>query len=462
MKAIQPARIQFLQSTARNARHRYVLYWMQQSQRSRCNHALEYAVQTANHQRRPLLVVFGLTETYPEANWRHYTFMLEGLQDVQRCLTARGIAFRIAVGDPAREALKAARHASVLICDRGYLRHQRQWRHQVAHEAPCPVIQVESDVLVPVESVSAKAEYAARTIRPKIQKLLPAYLQALRPLKLKQRDLDLAGQVDFAAIARRLRVDRGVAPVSAFLRGGHTNARKQLKRFTTRNLLNYDRDRNHPSIDGGSMMSPYLHFGHISPLEILRAVQKADASPDAKAVLLEELIIRRELAVNYVFYCQDYDSFEGLPHWSRKTLTEHRRDRRDPEYTPRELEASETDDPYWNTAMLEMKHTGFMHSYMRMYWGKKILQWRPNPVEAFKLTLELNNKYFIDGRDPNSYAGVGWIYGLHDQAWKERPIFGKVRYMARKGLERKFDMPAYSARVRRRLAQLTSVHPEIG
>jgi deoxyribodipyrimidine photo-lyase len=462
MKSIQPARVHFLQSTAQNPRGRYVLYWMQQSQRSYCNHALEYAVQAANHSRQPLLVVFGLTETYPDANWRHYAFMLEGLQDVWRRLTDRGIAFQIIMGDPARAALKAARQASLLVCDRGYLRHQRQWRHVVAHSAPCPVIQVESDVLIPVEAVSVKAEYAARTIRPKIQKLLPLYLRALRPLKLKQKDPDLAAPADISAIFRRLRIDRSIAPVSAFLSGSHANARRMLKRFTTHNLMNYDRDRNHPSIGVGSMMSPYLHFGHIAPLEIALAVQKADAPPGAKAALLEELIIRRELAVNYVFCCPDYDGYIGLPQWSRKSLSEHRRDRRDPVYTPTELEAAATDDPYWNAAMLEMKHTGFMHSYMRMYWGKKILQWRPNPEDAFNLTLKLNNKYFLDGRDPNSYAGVGWIYGLHDQAWKERPIFGKVRYMARKGLERKFDMQAYVARVNRRIAQLTRVHPETG
>jgi deoxyribodipyrimidine photo-lyase len=326
----------------------------------------------------------------------------------------------------------------------------------VAQAAPCPVIQVESDILVPVETVSAKAEYAARTLRPKIQRLLPAYLQALRPLKLKQTDPDLAGPVDFEALVRCLRIDRSVEPVSGFLSGGSANARRQLKRFAAHRLSNYDRDRNHPSTEGGSTMSPYLHFGHISPLEIALAVQKADAPAGAKAALLEELIVRRELAVNYVFHCPDYDNYNGLPSWARRTLAEHDRDRRNPQYTEAQLEAAATDDPWWNAAMLEMKHTGYMHSYMRMYWGKKILQWRPNPDAAFQLTLKLNNKYFLDGRDPNSYAGVGWIYGLHDQAFKERPIFGKVRYMARRGLERKFDMPAYAARVNRRIARLTN------
>jgi len=451
MNTIPPERIQPLQVTAQNPHGRYVLYWMQQSQRVQCNHALEYAVQTANDHNRPLMVMFGLTENYPEANWRHYAFMLEGLQDVQKQLTARGIAFQIFTGDPVRSVLKAAEKATSLICDRGYLRHQRQWRHEVAHTAPCPVIQVESDVVVPVEAASSKAEYAARTIRPKIQRLLSGYRTTLRPLKLKQSDPALAGPVDFKALEGHLKIDRSVGPVSSFLSGGHDNALKQLNTFLVHRLPVYDRHRNQPHMDGSSMMSPYLHFGHISPLEMALAIQKSAGPHAAREALLEELIVRRELAVNHAFYCPDYDRFAGLPQWARRTLVEHRMDRRDPVYTPEQLEAAATHDPYWNAAMLEMKHTGYMHTYMRMYWGKKILQWRPTPEDAFGLTLKLNNKYFIDGRDPNSYAGVGWIYGLHDQAWKEREIFGKVRYMSRSGLERKFDMPGYISKVHQRI-----------
>jgi deoxyribodipyrimidine photo-lyase len=455
MNAIDPARIQPLQITARNPRGLYVLYWMQQSQRVQFNHALEFAVRTANDRNQPLMVVFALTEAYPEANWRHYAFMLEGLQDVQKQLTARGIAFKIIIGDPVRSVLKAAEKASTLICDRGYLRHQRQWRHIAAHSAPCPVIQVESDVLVPVEVVSPKAEYAARTIRSKIKRLLPEYSVALRPLKLKRSDLALADPVDIEAIGPRLRIDRSTGRVSSFISGGHTNALKQLKTFLAQRLPDYDRHRNRPNMDGGSMMSPFLHFGHISPLEIALAVEKADGPLEAKAAFMEELIVRRELAINYVFYCPNYDHFGGLPRWARLTLAEHDHDPRDPVYTPKQLETAATHDPYWNAAMLEMKHTGYMHTYMRMYWGKKILQWRPKPEDAFDLTLKLNNKYFIDGRDPNSFAGVAWIYGLHDQAWKERAIFGKIRYMARSGLERKFDMPGYLAKIKSRIANFS-------
>jgi deoxyribodipyrimidine photo-lyase len=200
------------------------------------------------------------------------------------------------------------------------------------------------------------------------------------------------------------------------------------------------------------MMSPYLHFGQISPLEIALKVQKSDAPHEAKEDYLEELIVRRELAINYVTYSRHYDTYAGLPQWARSTLKAHTADPRDPVYSLKQLESAQTHDAYWNAAMNEMKWTGYMHNYMRMYWGKKILQWRPRPQDAFKTILELNNKYFIDGRDANSYAGVGWIFGLHDQAWKERPVFGKVRYMARSGLDRKFDMQGYLEKIALRIA----------
>ena len=163
---------------------------------------------------------------------------------------------------------------------------------------------------------------------------------------------------------------------------------------------------------------------------------------------MEELIVRRELAANFVYYHRDYDNFDCLPGWAQKTLADHRKDRRSYTYTLRQLEDAETHDPYWNAAMKEMKTTGFMHNYMRMYWGKKILEWSSSPELAFRNTLAINNKYFLDGRDPNSYAGVAWIYGVHDRAWPQRAIYGKVRCMMASGLERKFDISAYLDKVK--------------
>jgi deoxyribodipyrimidine photo-lyase len=202
------------------------------------------------------------------------------------------------------------------------------------------------------------------------------------------------------------------------------------------------------------MLSPYLHFGHISALDIALAVSGADTPEPAREAFLEELIVRRELAVNHVVHCRDYDRYAGLPNWAKTSLKRHAQDTRRPTYTRKALESARTHDPYWNAAMEEMKATGYMHNYMRMYWGKKVLQWMTSPQTAFRTLLRLNNTYFIDGRDPNAYTGVGWIFGLHDRPWKERPIYGKVRYMARSGLERKFDMQGYVDKVHQRISAL--------
>jgi deoxyribodipyrimidine photo-lyase len=202
-------------------------------------------------------------------------------------------------------------------------------------------------------------------------------------------------------------------------------------------------------------MSPYLHFGQISPLYLALKIQHAQQSPqEAQKAFLEELIVRRELAVNFTHYTANYEAYDCIPGWARKTLAEHRKDKREYVYGRQQLEKADTHDPYWNACMLEMKHTGFMHNYMRMYWGKKILEWSSTPQKAFRTTLAINNKYFLDGRDPNSFAGVAWIYGVHDRAWKERPVFGKTRYMAASGLERKCDIAGYVKKVSQRIKNL--------
>jgi deoxyribodipyrimidine photo-lyase len=260
---------------------------------------------------------------------------------------------------------------------------------------------------------------------------------------------------DIERVLQRLDIDRSVLPVTAFFKGGTREAKKHLRRFIEKGLPRYSDHRNQPQTDDVSHMSPYLHFGHISPVYLAFRVRDAREGLGVdRAAYLEELIVRRELALNFVWYTEDYDRYAGLPEWVRKTLAEHAGDHRPHLYDRETLEAAETHDPYWNAAMREMKHTGFMHNYMRMYWGKKILEWSPSPEEAFVTALLLNNKYFLDGRDPNSYAGVGWVFGLHDRAWFERPIFGKIRYMAASGLERKCDIRGYVKKVDRRTAGL--------
>ena len=428
---------------------KYVLYWMQASQRTRYNHALEYAIDQANGLNLPLVVGFGLMDDYPEANARHYSFMLEGLRDVAAGLKERGILFVVRRGSPGVVAVELGRQAALVVCDRGYLRHQRAWRDHVADHVDRRVMEVESDVIVPVEEASIKQEFGARTIRPRLHRQWPTYLVELKERKLKHPSLRLkiAGDIDVSSPEKALallKVDRSI-PVSGYFTGGQVAAQVRLADFIKCKLNGYDEERNEPAKGHTSTLAAYLHFGQISALEMVLAIQAVPkiASADRDA-FVEELGIRRELAMNFVYYCPNYDRYDCLPAWAKKTLSEHRLDQRSPIYDVKQLEAAATHDPYWNAAQREMNVTGFMHNYMRMYWGKKVLEWGRSPEESYEMLLHLNNKLFLCGRDGNSFASVAWIFGLHDRAWGPvRPVFGKIRYMNAAGLKRKFDIEAY-------------------
>ena len=421
---------------------------MQQSQRTEYNHALEYAIEQANDLSKPLVVGFGLMDDYPEANARHYAFMLQGLAEVEPSLRKRRIKFIIRHGSPDDVAIKLGQDAALVVTDRGYLRHQKQWRKTLAQALDRRVVQVESDVIVPVEAASSKREYAARTLRPKLHKLWSDYLKPLEVQKPDKSSLTLSLNSDFDLsqvdqILKNLKLDHSVEPVGRF-QGSYQAARKLLDRFVQNQLDGYAVQRSEPSVQHSSMLSPFLHFGQISALEIALAVQAGRDGIESDAdSYLEELIVRRELAINYVHSEPDYDKYSALPDWAQKTLAKHRDDERPHRYTRTQLENAETHDPYWNAAMREMLKTGYMHNTLRMYWGKKILQWCKTPEYAFRLALEFNNKYFLDGRDANSYANIGWCFGLHDRPWPEREVFGTVRSMSASGLERKYDMATY-------------------
>ena len=431
----------------------YVLYWMQEAQRVEYNHALEYAVQRANELGQPLLVIFGLMAGYPEANLRHYAFLLEGLQDVKEALKERKIKFAVRRGSPDEVALDTGKTASLIVCDMSYLRLQKKWREKVAERADCLVVQVETEVVVPVELASDKQEHAARTLRPKIREHLDEFLVGLEPtmvekqsLNMKDDGLDLS---DVEEILENMKLDRSVAPVSHLYRGGTSEAKKILEHFLESRLGTYVENRNQPQTDDVSHMSKYLHYGHISPVYVALRIQDANPPQEDLDSYLEELIVRRELSMNFCHYTPDYDKFSNLPDWAKETLKEHTGDAREYIYAREQFENTETHDEYWNAAMNEMRYTGYMHNYMRMYWGKKILEWSESPEEAYETTLYLNNKYFVDGRDPNSYANVAWVFGQHDRGWQERAVFGKVRYMSARGLERKAKPKEYVEKVER-------------
>jgi len=427
---------------------RFVLYWMQSSQRTEYNHALEYSIRTANGLDCPLLVYFGLTPDYPEANERSYTFMLEGLIEIEKKLQDRGISFLVRLEPPHQGVRELSPECVLIVVDRDYQRMQRKWREQVSNAVRCPVIQVETNVVVPIEVASVKEEYSAGTLRPKIHRNLDRFLcsmaesqigRSLGGLKFDSLDLGNPGK-----LIESVGIDRSVGPAPAF-RGGPEKAKRILDDFIKKKLDEFNKQRNDPSKDCLSDMSPYLHLGQISPLFIALQVVRTE-SPGVES-FLEELIIRRELSMNFVYHNRNYDSIECLPRWARTTLDEHASDPREYKYTSEEFELAETHDSYWNAAQTQMVKTGKMHGYMRMYWGKKILEWSHTPEIAYRTALHLNNKYELDGRDPNGYAGVAWCFGKHDRAWGERPVFGKVRYMSEKGLERKFDIESYVRKI---------------
>lgn len=430
---------------------RYVLYWMQAAQRAVFNHALEYAAGKANELNQPLVTLFGLTDRYPEANERHYAFMLQGLREVEAALRERGIQFVVMRESPEVAALRFSKDASMVITDVGYLKIQRQWRHHLARNSTCPVTEVESDVIVPVSVASDREAYSAAILRRKIHAHMDDYLVPVKETTLKKDALkfrfDGLDLKDPLQVVKNLSLDRSVSPVKTF-HGGRQAATRLLNQFTKEKLTHYEERRSDPAKDYGSHMSPYLHFGQISPLEIALKVRRSKIKAEkAKAAYLEELIVRRELSMNFVHYNTHYDDYRCLPDWARQTLKAHRKDKREYAYALKDWERGNTHDPYWNAAQREMILTGKMHNYMRMYWGKKLVEWSKTPEDAYKTALYLNNKYELDGRDPNGFAGVAWCFGKHDRPWAERTVFGKVRYMNANGLRRKFDIEAYVNRI---------------
>jgi deoxyribodipyrimidine photo-lyase len=444
---IQPERIKNL-NRKRIKKGNFVLYWMQQSQRVEFNHALEFAIIKSNELKLPLITFFGITDNFPEANERHYYFMLEGLNEVSGSLKERGIKMVIRYKSPQSSLIEFSKDASLIVVDRGYLKIQRLWRDFVANRIDCPLIQIESDVVVPVFETSIKEEYSARTIRTKIKKKLDYFLKPIDKCKVKIKSINMDFESfdieDLVKTVKYLDLDRSVTKTN-FFHGGTSNALMQLENFILYKLDKYPELSNNPVVDVLSNMSPYLHFGQISPLHIaLKVIEKGGDGVDK---YLEELIVRRELSMNFVYYNKNYDNFKCLPDWSKKTLIEHKKDRREYIYTLNDFENAKTHDPYWNAAQNEMIITGKMHGYMRMYWGKKILEWSKSPHEAFKIAIFLNNKYELDGRDPNGFAGVSWCFGKHDRAWKERKVFGKIRYMSAEGLKRKFDVDKYVEKI---------------
>ncbi len=433
-----------------------VVYWMQRAQRGVDNPALDVAVHAANLLRNPAVVFFAPIPFYPHANLRHYAFLAEGIADIAAHLARRNIGFVLRRWPDHRLAQFCDEvRPALVVGDENPLREPASWRERVTEQITVPLWTVDADVVVPSKLI-AKSQYAARVIRPRLQHQLPAFLRkpenprALVPWKAAttglKTELNLDPTISLDDLTRGWPLDCSVSPVTSF-HGSTSEGMRLLREFVRHKLPRYSRDRNHPELDGTSRLSPYLHFGCISPVRLAWEVQHADAPGSEKKTLLDEMITWRELAVNFVRTDPHYDSFDSAEPWAQRTLQEHARDERPALYTSRELENAETGDPLWNAAQRQMLTEGWMHNYMRMYWAKKILEWTPSPREAYELAVYLNDKYFLDGRDPNGYAGVAWaIAGKFDRPWFERPVFGNIRYMSGAAAARKFDADAYIRR----------------
>jgi deoxyribodipyrimidine photo-lyase len=420
-----------------------VVYWMRRSQRALDNPALETAIQVGNALGKPVVVFFGLVPV-TNGNLRHYIFLLQGLASIQEELRRKNVGFVLrAFPDHSVAKFCAEVRAALLITDENPLRGPESRAAKVVEQVRIPVWSVDADVIVPSKTIPTK-QYAARIIRPKLLRLRNEFLLTPpnRKAKVRWRGEVYRGPFDHSCL-ERLGVDKAVMPINQ-LRGGTAEGLRWLRKFLNNKLKHYEVQRNHPENDGTSRLSPYLHFGQISPLTIASKVMKASAPKSAKEAFLDQLITWRELAINFVRHNELYDTLECAEPWAHRTLAKHARDKRYVIYNERQLEDGETHDPLWNAAQIQMVEGGWMHNYMRMYWAKKILEWTRSPAEAFHIAVRLNDKYELDGRDPNGYAGIAWaIAGKFDRPWFERPIFGQIRYMSGASTGRKFDSRKY-------------------
>ena len=423
-----------------------VVYWMQRSHRGVDNPALDVAVEAANDLGKPVVVYLAPVPYYPHANLRHYQFLVEGIPDIAEAVARRNAGF-VLRRYPDHSLLRFCEEVrpALVVGDENPMREPEHWREIAAKKLRVPFWTVDADVIVPTQLIE-KEQYAAFIIRKKLEAQLDRFLMKPKntrakvawkaPAKLRSLppDFDLTTGWD---------LDRSVSPVITF-KGGTKEALRLLREFVEKKLPRYGERRNHPELDGTSRLSPYLHFGHISPVTMALAVHAADAPAEDKRAYINQLLVWRELAINFVTYNPDYDNFESGENWAHRTLAEHARDPRPVLYSDRQLENAETHDPLWNAAQLQMTQSGWMHNYMRMYWAKKILEWSRTPADAYRRAVIMNDKYLLDGRDPNGYAGIAWsIVGKFDRPWFNRPIFGMVRYMSGQSTGKKFDSEKY-------------------
>lgn len=437
---MHPARVRLIHNRPQQSGP--VLYWMHRELRAQDNWALLHAQELARQRGQPLAVAFCLARNYPLAALAHFAFIVHGLQETASTLAALGIPFVLLRGEPGAAVAEYAALAKIglLVTDADPTKPKRAWLAQLLARLQCPAVEVDGRNVVPARRASDKAEYMARTIRPKIQRLLPEFLDPI-PAPAPQA-LPWPAPVPPADWPGLL-TTFGPAPVA--FPSGEAAARTALKAFLAAGLPRYADDRNTPLTPASSLLSPYLHFGQLSAQRVALSVLDATRTPqEAREAFLEQLIVRRELAENFCLHTPDYDTIDAFPAWARATQAKHQADPRPFLASEAQLDGAATPDPLWNAAQRQLLATGHMHGWLRMYWAKQILLWSPNAETALARVLRLNDTLSLDGRDVNGYAGAAWsIGGVHDRPWPERAVFGTIRSMTATGATKKFDVKAF-------------------
>lgn len=474
---VDPRRVVVLRGGAPRRRGQYVLYWCQVQKRAEWHPGLDYAAAQADALGVPLVVYEGLRPDYPHASWRHHRFILDGTRELAGRLAERGIAHWFYLSPAARsERIKMVQRlgaqAKLVVTDDYPAFIVPAQNAAAAQQLDCPLHAVDASGVAPLRAFTRQT--AAFTLRPRLRRLLPELLARPDPYLVPRRgslELDLAAPPELVRgetlpddaeeldrLIRTTGVDASVRPVAG-VRGGRAAGLSRLRRFLARNLGAYAAGRNRADVDVTSNLSPYLHYGMLSPLELARSVLESNPrhqgalphppdEPDGPAAFIEELLVRRELALNFCLHTPEHRSLAALPAWARENLERHAADPRRPGYDLATLERAATHDPLWNAIQTELVELGEPHGYLRMLWGKKIIEWAPTYTDALAWMIRLNDRYAYDGRDAVSYANILWCFGLHDRPFPRRPIFGVMRPMSSASTGKKAGAAAYIERVR--------------